>query len=235
VRVSNVVGSFDEFPNVTTVPSGDTRPSADARLEPPTDSRMRSNGSPSGFERQHHVVRPELRKALPALGAADDRGHLRVERVRQLHREAPDAAGGAGDGDATTLERIAEGPRAHRREPRDRERRRRLERDLVRDRGQMARAHVDPFGPPAAMHPRDHAGAGGGLEPSSAGSAITPATAHPGRHPSSAVSKAVHSPRFSEQARTSTTAMPSAGEGSSTSRSSMPPGAPEAATSARIR
>ena len=76
---------------------------------------------------------------------------------------------------------------------------------------------------------------GGGLEPSSAGSAITPATSHPGRHPSSAVSKAVHSPRFSEQARTSTTAMPSAGEGSSTSRSSMPPGAPEAATSARIR
>ena len=66
--------------------------------------------------------------------------------------------------------------------------------------------------PPPFTHATTRVPAGG-LEPSGAGSAITPATSHPGRHPSSAVSNAVHSPRFSELARTSTTATPSAGDG----------------------
>jgi hypothetical protein len=61
----------------------------------------------------------------------------------------------------------------------------------------------------------------GGLEPSSAGSAITPATSHPGRHPSGALWSALHSPRLRDDARTSTMASFGSRSGSSTSRSSM--------------
>jgi len=46
------------------------------------------------------------------------------------------------------------------------------------------------------------------IRDSSAAPAITPETSQPGRHPSSAVRRAEHSPRLSEDARTSTTATP---------------------------
>jgi hypothetical protein len=80
--------------------------------------------------------------------------------VRQLNREATDTTGGAGDRYATALERVAEGERAHRREPRDRERRGDLERHLVRDLGQVVRANGNALGPPASVRPSDHVDAG---------------------------------------------------------------------------
>ena len=106
-----------------------------------------------------------------------------------------------------------------------------VSKEVVGDRREMVGAHGDMVGPPAAVRPRGDAGPSRRARAVERRLAITPATSHPGRHPSSAINSAAHSPPVQR-------ASPDLDYGDAgqvrvvDARGSMPPGAPGAATSA---
>ena len=233
-RESNDVVSFDELPMETTTPSADSRSIAAASDEPPADSRIMSNGSPSGSNPTTTSFAPSSAKpaarsgrpTMPVTWAPPRWASCTANRptppaapvmATRVPRSAPCRAS------VPSAVRPATGSVAATSKP--------------RSSGSSARWSVrtatrSAHDPPTT-HPTTRAPASGPV-PSAACCTTTPAKSHPGRHPSSVCCRSVmHSPRFRETARTWTSAWFGAGSGSGTSRSSMPPGAPGAARSAR--
>ena len=200
------VGSPDELPKTTIVPFASTRAIAAASDAPPAASRI-SAKRPRALS-MPSTISSAPRRCRPRSGLADDGGDVGPRPRGDLGGEVPDPAGGAGDQHPLAEQRRAVAQGAQRRQAGDRQGRGILEAGIRRamppcgEPGTAARCAQ----PALSVNATTRVPALGPAAVCRRAAATTPLMSWPGRQPSGRVCISRNSPRFSENARTSTSA-----------------------------